>query len=44
MTVCMLMKNTVISAVKALKDSSSGGGSNWNLKPLPLTPKDPVPT
>jgi len=40
MTVCMLMKNTVISAAKALKD----GGSSWNLTPLSLTTKDPVPT
>lgn len=42
MTVCMLMKNTVISAAKALKEA--GGGAAWNLKPLALNPKAPVPT
>jgi len=41
MTVCMLMKNTVISAWRALKD---GGLDAWHLAPLSLKPKDPVPT
>jgi methylenetetrahydrofolate dehydrogenase (NADP+)/methenyltetrahydrofolate cyclohydrolase/formyltetrahydrofolate synthetase len=42
MTVCMLMKNTVISAAKALKEG--GGGAAWKLTALGLKPKDPVPT
>jgi methylenetetrahydrofolate dehydrogenase (NADP+)/methenyltetrahydrofolate cyclohydrolase/formyltetrahydrofolate synthetase len=42
MTVCMLMKNTVISASKAL--GAQGGDGSWNLKPLKISPKDPVPT
>ncbi len=40
MTVCMLMKNTVISAAKSL---SSITGQKWNFTPLPLEIKEPVP-
>jgi len=40
MTVCMLMKNTVISAGKAL---SAQKGIKWNLTPLPLNVQTPVP-
>lgn len=39
MTVCMLMKNTVISARKAL----TAQGIKWNFSPIPLDPKAPVP-
>jgi len=42
MTVCMLMKNTVISAARSLKQG--GGSGSWNLSPLSIQPKDPVPT
>jgi len=40
MTVCMLMKNTVISAAKAL---SAQKGIKWNLTPIPLNVQTPVP-
>jgi len=40
MTVCMLMKNTVISAAKSL---SAQKGINWDFQPLPLDVKSPVP-
>jgi len=41
MTVAMLMKNTVLSAAKVLGQQT--GSSSWDLKPLTLDPKDPVP-
>jgi len=40
MTVCMLMKNTVISAAKSL---SAITGQKWDFTPLPLEIKEPVP-
>jgi methylenetetrahydrofolate dehydrogenase (NADP+)/methenyltetrahydrofolate cyclohydrolase/formyltetrahydrofolate synthetase len=40
MTVCMLMKNTVISAGKSLAKIT---GHKWNFSPLPLEIKEPVP-
>lgn len=40
MTVAMLMKNTVISAERTLNKMLS---TTWDLSPLPLVPKTPVP-
>ncbi|CAG7837830.1 unnamed protein product [Allacma fusca] len=41
MTVCMLMKNTVLGALKSLKGEQK---SAWDLKPLSLNVQNPVPT
>ncbi|CAL8139524.1 unnamed protein product [Orchesella dallaii] len=41
MTVCMLMKNTVISASKSLSNIT---GQKWDFTPLPLQVKEPVPS
>lgn len=40
MTVAMLMRNTVLSAQKAVKHILD---SKWNLRCLPLRPQTPVP-